>query len=153
MAIENRKCAVCGLTKTLEKYPPHSKGYYKRSCRDCYNARKKRYKQSTPESYLYTRLNSGKKIESSLKKEDLKDMWDAQQGKCSVTGLHMTYASRPMRDSTGLNASVDRIDQSKGYEKGNVRLVCFRVNLMRHSGEDADLLWWCKQIIEGIEGE
>jgi hypothetical protein len=111
------------------------------------------YKQSTPESYLYTRLNTGRRVGVSLTKTDLKDMWDAQQGKCSVTGLHMTYASRRMRDSTGLNASVDRIDQSKGYEKGNVRLVCYRVNLMRHAGEDADLLWWCKQIIEGIEGE
>lgn len=154
MAIEDRECAVCGLTKPLDLFPPHNKkGYFKRTCRECHNAQKKLYKQSTPESYLYTRLNTGKRVGVNLTKADLKDMWDAQQGKCLVTGMHMTYASRPMRDSTGLNASVDRIDQSKGYEKGNVRLVCYRVNLMRHTGEDGDLLWWCKQIIEGIEGE
>ena len=112
------------------------------------------YKCSTPENYLYSRLFNRKKksAEVRLTKDDLKDMWNAQGGKCAVTGLHMTYQPRRMKDSTGLNASIDRIDQAKGYEKGNVRLVCYRVNLMRHSGEDGDLLWWCKQIIEGIEG-
>jgi len=154
MATTNRECTVCGLTKPLEEYP-RTKNYVKRTCKKCYNKTKNLYRQSSPESYLYSRLNNSNKHRppSNLTKQDLKDMWDGQQGKCSVTGMHMTYAPRRMKNSTGLNASIDRIDQSKGYEKGNVRLVCYRVNLMRHAGEDVDLLWWCKQIIEGIEGE
>jgi hypothetical protein len=30
--------------------------------------------------------------------------------------------------------------------------VCHMVNVMRNSGDDSDLLWWCKMIVEGIEG-
>ena len=65
----------------------------------------------------------------------------------------MTYFPRAQRNSTGLNASVDRIDSTDIYRKGNVRLVCSKVNYMKGAGEDADMLWWCKQVIEGLEGE
>jgi len=155
LAVTNRECAVCGVKKPLTDFPLHGRGEYrKRTCTVCSRAKKETYKSSSPEAYLFTRLNNkARKVEISITKEDLRAMWDAQQGKCAITGMHMTYYPRRMRDSTGLNASVDRIDQSKGYEKGNVRLVCYRVNVMRHSGEDADLLWWCKQIIQGLEGE
>lgn len=155
MAVENRQCAVCSVTKPLTDFPAASRrGYFKRTCRECNQAVQRNYKSSSPETYLYSRLtNKGKqRAEVRITKDDLRDMWVDQGGKCAITGMHMTYQPRRMKNSTGLNASVDRIDQSKGYEKGNVRLVCYRVNLMRHSGEDADLVWWCKQIIEGIEG-
>jgi len=155
VAVANRKCTVCGNKKPLKDYPKTSCGkYFRRTCRECYATTQQGYKSNTPEAYLFSRINNKSKARAQVKinKDDLRDMWVAQGGKCAVTGLHMTYSPRPMKNSTGLNASVDRIDQTKGYEKGNVRLVCFRVNLMRHTGEDADLMWWCKQIIEGIEG-
>lgn len=155
MAVKNRQCATCGIEKPLEEFPLHGRGdYRKRVCSPCHRLKQETYKSASPEAYLFSRLNNkARKVEVSITKEDLRAMWDLQQGKCAVTGMHMTYYPRRMRDNTGLNASIDRIDQSKGYERGNVRLVCYRVNLMRHAGEDADLLWWCKQIIEGIEGE
>lgn len=155
MAAENRKCAVCGITKPITDYSRITRGgYYRRACRECYAPTAQGYKRATPEAYLFSRINNKSKSRAEVKisKDDLRDMWVAQGGKCAVTGLHMTYSPRRIKNSTGLNASVDRIDQTKGYEKGNVRLVCYRVNLMRHTGEDADLMWWCKQIIEGIEG-
>lgn len=156
MAVENRECAVCGIAKPLEEFPSH-KGYYRRDCRPCFNAKRNAYKSSSPEQYLYSRLgrqNKGSsKVEVKITKEDLKELWEQQQGKCAVTGLHMTYFPRSQRNSTGLNASVDRIDSTDIYRKGNVRLVCSKVNMMKGAGEDADMLWWCKQIIEGLEGE
>ena len=158
MAVKNRKCTVCGITKRIEEFPPHQKkGYFKRTCKPCDSTKKAAYKYRSPEIYLYTRLgrqNKGQaRIEVKITKEDLKELWDQQQGKCAVTGLHMTYYPRAHRRSTGLNASVDRIDSTDIYRKGNVRLVCSKVKVMKGAGEDADMLWWCKQVIEGLEGE
>jgi len=158
LAVTNRKCTVCGVTKPLTEFPPHSKkGYFKRLCKDCNRAKSATYKYSTPETYLWSRLGRQNKsqhqVDIKITKDDLKDLWDKQQGKCAVTGLHMTYFPRKFRVSTGLNASVDRIDSGDVYRKGNVRLVCSRVNIMKGAGEDADMLWWCKQIIEGLESE
>lgn len=158
MADKNRTCKTCGTTKPLVEFPPHqTNGYYKRICKPCHSAKQALYKSSSPENYLYSRLgrqNKGSaKVEVRIAKEDLRDLWDQQGGKCAVTGLHMTYYPRAQRNSTGLNASVDRIDSSDIYRKGNVRLVCSRVNMMKAAGEDADLMWWCKQILEGLDGE
>lgn len=158
MAVKNRKCNVCGVTKKLTEFPPHRKrGYFKRTCRECDRVRVAKNKSSTPENYLFSRLgrqNKGSaKVEVKLNKDDLRDLWDQQEGKCAVTGLHMTYFPRAQRQATGLNASVDRIDSTDIYRKGNVRLVCSKVNYMKGAGEDADMLWWCKQVIEGLEGE
>ena len=158
MADKNRTCQTCGVNKPIEEYPPHrKKGYYKRTCRPCDRVKMAAYKHTSPDIYLWTRLgrqnkNAGQ-VQVKLTRKDLKDLWEQQQGKCAVTGMHMTYFPRAQRKSTGLNASVDRIDSQDIYRKGNVRLVCSRVNVMRQAGEDADLLWWCKQIIEGLEGE
>jgi len=158
MAAQNRKCAICGVTKPIAEFPPHQKkGYFKRTCRPCTKAKNAAYKHKCPENYLYTRLgrqNPGQpRIDVQITKEDLRELWDHQQGKCAVTGLHMTYFPRAQRKSTGLNASVDRIDSDDIYRKGNVRLVCSKVNVMKGAGEDADMLWWCKHVIEGLEGE
>lgn len=158
MAVTNRKCTVCGVTKKLTEFPPHQKrGYFKRLCKDCNRAKNAAYKYSSPENYLWSRIGrqnkAQAKVEIKITKEDLKVLWEIQDGKCAVTGLHMTYFPRAQRNSTGLNASVDRIDSKDIYRKGNVRLVCSKVNMMKGAGEDADMLWWCKQIIEGLEGE
>lgn len=158
MADKNRTCKTCGITKPLVEFPPHQKsGYYKRTCHPCTNAKRQEYKHRSPENYLWSRLGRQNKnahqVEIKIAKEDLRNLWDQQGGKCAVTGLHMTYYPRAQRYSTGLNASVDRIDSSGIYSQGNVRLVCSRVNMMRAAGEDADLMWWCKQILEGLGGE
>lgn len=158
MAAKDRKCAVCGVTKPLTEFPPHSKGgYYKRACKPCNALKKQSYKYSTPENYLWSRIGRQNRkqsqVEVAVTKQYLKELWEQQKGKCAVTGLHMTYYPRAMRESTGLNASVDRIDSSDIYRQGNIRLVCSKVNLMKGAGEDADMLWWCKQVIEGLERE
>ena len=158
MAAQDRKCAVCGVTKPLSEFPKHTKQkYYKRTCKPCTLAKQASYKYSSPETYLWSRLgrqnSASQKVPVEITKEYLKELWDEQDGKCAVTGLHMTYYPRPQRQSTGLNASVDRIDSSGTYSKGNVRLVCSRVNMMKGAGEDADMLWWCKSVMAGLEGD
>lgn len=47
------------------------------------------------------------------------------------------------------NLSIDRIDPSKGYEIGNIQLVCAIVNIMKSTLSISELQWWCKRIVEG----
>lgn len=46
------------------------------------------------------------------------------------------------------NVSIDRIDSSKGYEEGNVQLVCHITNLMKQDLSISELKMWCAKIVE-----
>ena len=52
-------------------------------------------------------------------------------------------------NGTQTNISIDRIDSTKGYIEGNIRLVCAAVNFMKHRMNDEELVWWCKEIVKG----
>tara|TARA_R110002074_G_scaffold246040_1_gene418006 strand:- start:1059 stop:1616 length:558 start_codon:yes stop_codon:yes gene_type:complete len=64
-------------------------------------------------------------LEVDLDVEYLSDLWEAQGGHCAVSGLPFTRETHTNAFvKTPFAPSVDRIDCSKGYLKGNVRLVC-----------------------------
>lgn len=45
------------------------------------------------------------------------------------------------------NASLDRLDQTKGYIKGNVRFVALIVNYARHSWTDNDVVTFARAVV------
>jgi hypothetical protein len=79
---------------------------------------------------------------------DLVALWEQQGGKCALSGLAMTLA-QGQRDARA--ASVDRIDSSRGYEPGNVRLVTWMVNRARASWSDAELIEMCRGVVARLE--
>lgn len=54
------------------------------------------------------------------------ELYDQQCGLCAVSGFEMTFSSRPSDKSQQI--SINRIDSSRGYIPGNVRLVCYYIN-------------------------
>ena len=70
-----------------------------------------------------------KPIDFAIDMPYLWDLYEKQDGKCNYTGLPITFRAN--------TASLDRIDSSKGYIKGNVQWVHKDVNMMkRHYTED-----------------
>ena len=77
--------------------------------------------------------------------EDLVNLWEKQEGRCALSGVFLTHH----KDGSGAkdyNASIDRISNSKSYSRENVQLVCYRVNLMKHSLTEGDFYWWVKNL-------
>lgn len=65
-----------------------------------------------------------------------------QGGKCYFTGETLV-----LNNDCRLNtASLDRIDNTKGYEEGNVRWVHKVVNMMKRTYSDDYFLEWCKKV-------
>lgn len=54
----------------------------------------------------------------SITYEDLVELYNKQEGKCVLTGWEMTPIAGQFT-----TISVDRIDSSQGYIKGNIQLV------------------------------
>lgn len=58
----------------------------------------------------------------------------------------MTYSAGAGRVNT--NISIDRIDSSVGYVRGNVQFVCDVVNRMKQDLSQVELVLWCNRIIK-----
>lgn len=76
----------------------------------------------------------------------LTSMYREQRGRCAVSQLEMETDPVKIGVRKPFSASVDRIDNSKGYEKDNVRLVCLIVNIARSDFGDHALFKMCEAI-------
>lgn len=73
----------------------------------------------------------------------LRDIWANQQGRCRLTNIGLVLSgSDPV-----VRASLDRIDPTKGYVKGNVQFVSCSVNWAKNSGVDDDIHRLVKLIV------
>tara|TARA_Y100000034_G_scaffold117749_1_gene157595 strand:+ start:37669 stop:38199 length:531 start_codon:yes stop_codon:yes gene_type:complete len=83
--------------------------------------------------------------EFNLTLEYLKELWYKQDGKCPYTNWKLKNMKNLSTSSqlpiTPDRASLDRIDSSKGYVKGNVQFVCYMAQCakMQFSSEDVKL--------------
>jgi len=67
-----------------------------------------------------------REFDTDVNWEYLFDIWDNQNGSCALSGLPLSIE---VNDPHGV--SLDRIDSSTGYVKGNLQLVSAMVNRMK----------------------
>lgn len=65
---------------------------------------------------------------------------------CSVTGLPLTWEHGGSTRANPWAPSIDRLDCSKGYVPGNVRVVCVLYNLARNDFPDEALFTMAKAL-------
>lgn len=69
--------------------------------------------------------------------EDLKIQWESQNGICPFTGISLVISSyNKIKKNPIYSASLDRIDSTKGYIKGNIRWVSRAINWMKNDMSD-----------------
>lgn len=72
----------------------------------------------------------------NLDADYLIDLWQQQNGKCVVSGIDLQTESWSREEKNPYRASLDRIDNSKGYIKGNVRFTTHWVNNAKSTWPD-----------------
>lgn len=78
----------------------------------------------------------------------LLELWVSQGGKCAISGICMRLRGYKEKGlAHPFQASLDRIDNKKSYEKGNVRFVCAMANLARAEWSDESLLSFCRSVV------
>jgi hypothetical protein len=158
MKVKMHECQDCGLLKPITDFAKYerrdSSTYSRKSCYKCAELKRRERISASYESFLHnlwvrTKNRVGREKatakEFSIPEDYLKNLWTDTNGRCSLSGVHMTHHS----DGSGrkdLNASVDRIDVDRGYVPGNVQLVCHRVNIMRNNLSVSEFYWWIKTL-------
>ena len=67
--------------------------------------------------------------------EDIANQYSKQKERCAFTGFEVFF---------GIDASVDRIDSSKGYTIDNIQIVHKTLNLMKRDIPNDEFIMWCR---------
>lgn len=138
-SLNNSKSKSCGCTNT--------KGRFKAKCIGDLSA-------SYYTSFKYSRKLKGIEFSEDVTMEYLWNLYKEQNGKCAISGLSIPLNPQWSKQNNGKitkiiqTASLDRIDNSKGYFIGNVQWVHKDINYMRGGLSILDFIIFCKKVAE-----
>lgn len=164
-----KPCTKCDETLALDQFyttgtKVSGEPKYNSWCKACISEKQASYHKRTwgPERLHRSAFKRTKSVRSFLtylrgkasqrRKEEvisvdaLEILWHAQEGKCALTGWGMTMELG--RGIVPTNCSLDRIDSSRGYEVGNVQLVCRAANVAKSDLSLNDFVALCRSVVE-----
>lgn len=102
--------------------------------------------------FRYTLRNAKKRFKDfDLDLEYLKELWESQNGVCPYTKIKLILPEykNPVGDPR-IRASLDRIDPSKGYIKGNVQFISTSINYMKGELSNEDTISFLQTIVANL---
>ena len=142
-----KHCSSCGAEQSygrIDHYRAAIKGDWK--CKSCSNHSNNFKGRLGPMPYTWFEMKKkgglSRGLFWDLEPEDIVQMYNEQQGVCALTGWPIGWAEK------GLTAtvSIDRIDSSEGYVKGNVQLLHKDVNMAKQQYSQEYFIKMCKAI-------
>jgi hypothetical protein len=95
----------------------------------------------------HLKLCKQRKKEFNISLQDLKDQWEKQKGICPYFKISLKLLLHKHSEKPSVyNASVDRIDSTKGYIKGNIQFVSCSANYLKSQFSHEEMLDLCKLI-------
>lgn len=164
-----KRCTKCDCTLTLSRFYTTGKKVsgepkYNSWCKSCVAEKQASYHKRTwgPEQLQHSAFKRTKSVRSFLtylrskaaqrgkgdvlSVDTLELLWHTQGGRCALTGWDMTMELG--RGIVPTNCSLDRIDSARGYEVGNVQLVCRAANIAKSDLSLNDFVALCRSVVE-----
>lgn len=98
-------------------------------------------------SHIFSGIRIQAKNRNIPFKITIKQMWNIfrkQKGKCALSGMRL-YFNSSSRTKDG-NASLDRVDSSRGYSLNNIQWVDKNINKMKNCLSEEQFLNFCKSV-------
>jgi len=100
-------------------------------------------------SFKYTfRVIKRRYKEFNLAIEDLANQWNKQNGICPFTKFNLILPTDSNKIHFSKRASLDRIDSTKGYIKGNIQFVSTMINFLKSNLGDQDVIQFRNDLIK-----
>ena len=84
--------------------------------------------------------------ECTITLQDLKSLWEKQQGKCVYTNVALTLPTGTNKVCITNQASLDRIDSTKGYIPDNIQFISSCINFLKNKLTDLETKRFLKEI-------
>lgn len=100
-------------------------------------------------SYWYVVAVQAKRrgIPLEISAKDAYEQIQNQNWKCALTGEQIKFAVNIRDCRNEQSASLDRIDNAKGYNKENIQWVHKKINIMRNTLDLSEFRAWCLKVI------
>ena len=137
---EKRKRFLLGLDIECIHHGNHkdwkfSEKHNQLSCRFCLNERAKKFTLNNPFKVFLT-WAKGRNKEIDIDSQYLKNLFEEQNETCALSGIKLDRK----------NMSLDRIDSSIGYVKGNLQWVHKIINRMKTDLSQDEFINLCKLV-------
>jgi hypothetical protein len=139
-----RACLQCMKWKPIEDFMKGGKS--SKYCNDCSNKSKPTVGMSVLRSRVLSSLKRAFKEYRNMEPPDItlsymENLFIEQNGLCALTGRRLILEK-------GIDAiSIDRIDSTKGYVKGNVRWTTRQANIAKSNYTDTEFLELCRDVL------
>lgn len=144
---QSKVCRGCDCSKPLHDYPPdkRSKDGKQARCRACINLWMKDHYRKDPVWSMLRRAKSRAAKEGfdfNLTEDDITPLPEV----CPILGVRLRI-SEVAQDPCAY--SIDRVENSKGYIRGNVAVMSYKANRLKNDGtaeeHEAIAAWMRKQ--------
>lgn len=165
ITLDGKRCTRCKLIKTREEFyfraivadkmSSHCRECDKAACRERY-AKDRRKKGKNPRAYtgngrrgnksetewkmvnMYRSARKRSKTKGRFFDIELKDVFDLYVEKCPVFDIELCWKPDGTKRALENSPSLDRIDSSKGYVKGNIWIISWKANRIKNDGSAED---------------
>lgn len=153
---DEAQCTKCGEISSIKHFSVTGKNPLWRTsiCNKCCQNRRYNQLNSTIEKYLsyrFARMNRTsivRGINVSISKEDFMNQFHIQNGKCFYTGVDLICKVGREKERGVL--SIDRVDTTKGYVKGNVVFCTYRINSVKNDLTLEEIKEWMPGFFQKI---
>lgn len=146
-----KTCSKCKIEKELtEFYFNKKRDSFEASCKPCRQKSVEKYLENNDnlKHIFYSRVSNIKARINYELEDDFRDylieLWNKQNGKCFYSGVDMILKGYGKNINNAM--TIDRVDSSRGYVKGNVVLCCSIINKMKQNLTIEELINWCDLI-------
>jgi len=105
----------------------------------------KRYLRNLMQGKLTSKRRNNLSVTITV--QDLRNQWEKQRGICPYTGWRVNLRTRVGKTSP-CQASLDRIDSSRGYLPDNIQFVALMANYAKNFFDDEHLIYFCKSVAQ-----
>ena len=150
---KTKKCHYCKCVEPVDsdlfrKIQSKNKGFA--VCKKCSSNTSKKYIRTTlrGRSNRIVAMARNRKLSNfDIDADFICSIFNQQNGKCAYTGINMTFDNDK---SSGFSTlmSIDRVDSNLGYERSNVVLCCFSVNMMKSDLSLSDFKRLCSMVLD-----
>lgn len=138
----------CGNTFNTTLYEINQRCNQNKKCICNYNFGWTGYKEITGKYFHSVKQNAkNRNLKVNITIKYIWNLFLKQNRKCALSGIELKFQTNQFyKFSKQQTASLDRIDSSKGYIKGNLQWIHKDLNQIKSNLSDQKLIEWCNLI-------